>query len=301
MAKKKDINRMSVEKEFANIFNEIGKQDFKSQAELENYLNNLMGKKIESTPMGESKKEQAQDLIYQAYDLPISEGKKLIAKAMKLDPDNADSYIYFAEIEPDINKSIDFYEIAVETGKKSLGKKMFIDNKGHFWGIFETRPYMRARAGLADCLQALGENDKAIHEYQEMLELNPNDNQGVRYLLATLLLKQNNNKDYENLLKEFEDDASAVWIYNLALYSFKKEGVSKNSENTLLEAFRCNQHVVDYMLGNKKMPEELPEYIGRGDENEAIACVKDTWSLWDKTKGAFDWLYDFKQKRQLMN
>lgn len=33
---------------------------------------------------------------------------------------------------------------------------------GHFWGILETRFYMRARAGLAEALWELGERDAAI-------------------------------------------------------------------------------------------------------------------------------------------
>lgn len=301
MVKKKDMNRMNVEKEFADIFNEIGKHEFKSKAELENFMNDVMDGKIEISSSGKSKKEKAQDLIYEAYDLPVSDGKKLVEKAMKLDPDHPDIYVYLAEIEPDIDKALSFYKIGVEAGEKSLGKNMFIDDKGHFWGIFETRPYMRARAGFADCLQAIGEKDQAIKHYQEMLELNPHDNQGIRYLLATLLLEQDNEENYKSLLKQYDEEGSAVWMYNLAIYAYKKEGKSKESEKALLEAFQSNHHVIDYMLGIKKMPDELPAYIGIGDENEAVSCVYDTLNLWNSTKGALDWLHEFKQKRELMN
>src|SRR3546814_18004768 len=49
-------------------------------------------------------------------------------------------------------------------------------------------PYMRARAGLAITLWRLGDQQAAIDHYRAMLILNPNDNQGIRYLLATALL-----------------------------------------------------------------------------------------------------------------
>jgi hypothetical protein len=55
------------------------------------------------------------------------------------------------------------------------------------------------------------------------------------------------------------------------------------------------------MLGYKEMPSEQPQYIGLGDENEAISYVLGAWPIWDKTEGALDWLYEFKQKRLNMN
>jgi hypothetical protein len=68
-----------------------------------------------------------------------------------------------------------------------------------------------------------------------------------------------------------------------------------------MDAYKSNEFVIDYMLGIKKMPDEQPQYIGRGDESEAISYVYDSWTIWDKTEGAFDWLYEFKQNRLKMN
>lgn len=100
----------------------------------------------------QDKKFKAIDLIIEAYDLPPDQGKKLIKEALKLDPSNADAHSYLADIEPDIEKALTLYRRAVEVGKKSIGAAAFEDYRGHFWGFHETRPYMRAMAGLADCL-----------------------------------------------------------------------------------------------------------------------------------------------------
>ena len=220
---------------------------------------------------------------------------------MELDSNNADAYNYLAEIEEDINEAVKLYEKAIKAGEKALGEKFFEEEKGYFWGIFETRPYMRAKAGLADCLYALGEIEKAINIYEEMLELNPNDNQGIRYLLSTLLLTQNNFEKYELLNKQFEGENNAVWNYNFALYNFKRYGKTVKAEKSLTKAYNTNKFVIDYMLGIKEMPKEQSQYIGIGDENEAVAYVYDSWGLWNKTLGALDWLYEFKQKRLKMN
>ncbi len=301
MSKKKNNERMNTEKDLAKLMEEIKKKDFKSTDELNDFLNNLMGQSLDDLPERTDKKGRSQDLVFEAYEQPVSKGKKLVKQALELDPNNTDAYNYLASIEKDIDKAIVMFEKAIKAGEKTLGKKFFKEEKGYFWGILETRPYMRAKAGLADCLYAKNKIDKAIDIYEEMLELNPNDNQGIRYLLSTLLLSKNDLTKFELFIKNSEDEDCAVWNYNNALYSFKKIGRTAKTEKILKDAYKSNEFVIDYMLGIKKMPDEQPQYIGRGDENEAISYVNDSWIIWNKTEGAFDWLYEFKQNRLNMN
>lgn len=301
MNKKKNTGRMNMEKDLAKLMEEIKKQDFKTTDEINNFLSNMMGQSLDDLPERTDKKGRSQDLVYEANEQPVSKGKKLIKQALELDPNNADAYNYLASIEKDIDKAIKQYEKAIKAGEKTLGKKFFKEEKGHFWGMLETRPYMRAKAGLADCLYAKKEVNKAIGIYEEMLELNPNDNQGIRYLLSTLLLSKDDLTKFELFIENNEVEDCAVWNYNNALYKFKKIGRTTESEKELQQAYNSNEFVIDYMLGYKEMPKEQPQYIGRGDENEAISYINGAWSIWDKTEGAFDWLYEFKQKRLKMN
>lgn len=301
MSKKKNNDRMSTEKDLAKLIEVIKKQGFETTDEINNFLENLQGQSLDDLPERTDKKGRSQDLVYEAYEQPVSKGKKLVKQALELDPNNADAYNYLASIENDIDKAIVMFEKAIKAGEKTLGKKFFKEEKGHFWGILETRPYMRAKAGLAGCLYAKKEVDKAIEIYEEMLELNPNDNQGIRYLLSTLLLSKDDLTKFELFIKNNEDEDCAVWNYNNALYSFKKLGRTAKTENILMKAYKSNKFVIDYMLGIKKMPIKQPQYIGIGDENEAISYVIDVWSIWNKTNGALDWLYYFKQKRLKMN
>ena len=74
--------------------------------------------------------------------------------------------------------------------------------------------YMRARAGLADTLLKLGDEDAAISHYRDMLKLNSNDNQGIRYVLAALLLRRGEETGLKELLAAYEDEGERV----LALY-----------------------------------------------------------------------------------
>src|SRR5699024_11825512 len=94
---------------------------------------------------------------------------------------------------------------AIHVGEKDLGKAFLLENKGHFWMIIETRPYMRAKAMYADFLYETGEEEEAFKQYEEMLRLNPNDNQGIRYILLTLYIETEQFKKSQALISEFGD------------------------------------------------------------------------------------------------
>ncbi len=51
-----------------------------------------------------------------------------------------------------------------------------------------------------------------------------------------------------------------------------------------------NRFVPAYLLGQKRLPQRLPEYVGMGDDNEAIAYAVDGLSAWHTIPGAVDWL-----------
>lgn len=301
MSKNKNSNRLDSEKALAKLLQKIENGDFENAQQVQDYIRSMKGKNFDDLPESTTDKDRSQDLVLEAYEETVPKGKKLIKQALELDPDNADAYNYLASVEEDVDKALALYRQAIEAGERSLGKKFMEENKGHFWGLIETRPYMRAKAGLADCLYAKNRLNATIEVYREMLELNPNDNQGVRYLLATLLLSKRDISDYELFIKNYEGEDSVIWHYNNALYHFKKMGLSTKSDNELLKAYKFNKHVVEYMLGLKEMPLEMPRFIGRGDKNEAISYVIGTWTIWEATDGAMGWLYEFMMKRGQMN
>ena len=73
--------------------------------------------------------------------------------------------------------------------------------------------YMRARLGLANCLREAGEWEEAIRHYQELLRLNVNDDQGVRYSLLDVLMDMSRWKAALDLLEQFQDENSATWLF----------------------------------------------------------------------------------------
>jgi hypothetical protein len=51
-----------------------------------------------------------------------------------------------------------------------------------------------------------------------------------------------------------------------------------------------------YLLGAKRIPKHSPDFIGIGDEREAIACAHDAIEIWLETPGALEWLFNMMKK-----
>ncbi len=122
-------------------------------------------------------------------------GRRLLQFACARPALTAKDVLLAEEEAKSAEEALEYYRKGVEMGGQALGPEGFEEYAGHFWGFFETRPYMRARAGLAAALDALGEVDAAIGNYQEMLRLNPGDNQGIRYVLTRCLFLSTSEPD----------------------------------------------------------------------------------------------------------
>jgi hypothetical protein len=92
------------------------------------------------------------------------------------------------------------------------------------------------------------------------------------------------------LLKRYLDDIAAQWVYGAALHAFAREGDTKKSQRLLAEAREMNPHVPAYLTGKKRLPKELPAFMGLGDLAEAQWCASEQTAAWQRTSGALEWL-----------
>lgn len=235
---------------------------------------------------------RAQELMYDAWERSRRQDRiRLAEEALEVSPDCADAYNLLAEEKAkSVAEARAYFEKGVEAGERALGEAAFEEDVGHFWGLLETRPYMRARAGLAECHWILGKEEEAIQHYEDMLRLNPNDNQGIRHILLSHLLKRGEQEKVAQLLKQYEEDGSAEWLYGRALWLFRQDGESQEADRALAEALDQNPHVPAYLLEKKRVPKRLPDYMGWGDESEAQAYAAGSLVLWKETDGAGGWL-----------
>jgi tetratricopeptide (TPR) repeat protein len=286
----------AMERMTARIGRILAEQQFESIDEAQAFLNNYIsegGGSLEDAPAPGTPLERAQELIYDAFDTDDPQRRvDLAEEALKISEDCADAYVLLAEeTAEDAQEARELYEAGVRAGERALGEEIFTMEAGNFWGILQTRPYMRAREGLANSLWVLGEREQALSHYRRILELNPNDNQGVRYELAGCLLEEGLDEELGELLGQYEDEASAYWLYTRALWRFRMEGGSEQATTELEEATATNPYVPLYLLGRKNLlAQGLPELIGLGDESEAVSYFARALPEWLKTPGAEEWL-----------
>ena len=149
---------------------------------------------------------------------------------------------------------------------------------------------MRARAGLAGTLLQLGDIDSALAHYCDMLKLNPNDNQGIPYVLAGCLLRQDNDSALKELLAAYAD-GSASWLYTRALVAFRESRDSDGQAAALVRgAWSANEHVPAILTGTKPPAIWDDGYVTMGGPDEATDYVTGCGSAWHRTPGAVAWL-----------
>lgn len=286
------MDRRAMEKMMADITRLLNEQEFATIDEANAFLQTTINAGTLPTFAPETPLERAQEVIYQAYEARTKPQRvKLARQALEISSDCADAYVLLAEETTKTpQEAKPLYEQGVAAGERTLGLEAFKEDVGHFWGILETRPYMRARAGLAQTLWVLGEQQAASAHFTDMLRLNPGDNQGIRYLLASCLLEVGDDAALGKLLDRYKEDASASWRYTRALWLFRREGTSRRATIAINKALRDNPFVPLYLLGVKKIPRRLPELIGMGDESEAIDYAVEAVPAWHSTPGAVEWL-----------
>jgi tetratricopeptide (TPR) repeat protein len=275
---------MATERVMQEALEEIKDQDFNNIEE----INDFLSKKLASATSGKLK-DDAQSLLYDAFEAEGPERYRLAVKALKQNPNLVDAYNILAEDADSLEEAIQMYEKAMWIGQKELGKAFFKENKGHFWLIFETRPFMRAKYNYAMALLELGKTFEAITQFEELLELNPNDSQGARYSLFIAYVESGDLQKADKLLQQYEDD-SAQFHFNSLLLELLKNGFSTKAKTLLKTAKLNNKFVIPYLNERKRLPRAIPDYYGFGDEDEAIAYADAHLHLWREIKGLKDWL-----------
>ena len=237
---------------------------------------------------------EAQQLAYDAMEAAergdVERALSRAKQAVELDPDCVDALMLLSQGASESRAElIENMTRVVESGERALGERFFKENAGDFWGILETRPYMRARAFLAQCLAEAGRRDEAVEHYEALLALNPDDNQGLRYCLMGLYLEAGRLDGAAALFEQFEDEGSAMFAWARVLERHMA-GDESGATEALKEARQTNPHVEPLLTGTKRMPRDLPGYYGFGDENEAVICVDAIGPAWKRAGVAMAWL-----------
>lgn len=197
------------------------------------------------------KREQAEDTLDQGIDI-LEQGDEEKAgryffKSIEIDPTYADGYNHLANIawrKGDWKQAEVLYRKALGFAEPEVKDIP----KGEFWGILETRPYMRALHGLGLTAWKQGKLEQAISIFKQMLELNPNDNQGARYLMGPLYHQLGSLEEAAKWYEQNGDDPHNLYNYGLALI---EQNRLEKAARVLIFAIFNNPYIAPMLLGEK--------------------------------------------------
>lgn len=234
----------------------------------------------------------AQELVYTAWESASSATRKRLARqALEIDHLCADAYNVLAEEYQSIKRKLEYYEKGIEVFHRRYGPDFFDEHRGHFWLEVDARPFMRLSAGLGQVLWETEFYDEAIQIYETLLELNPADNQGLRYYLLNWCLELNILDVAKTILKEYKEESTFMRFSEL-LFLVKSKASAKKIKEMFKKAHEANPYVLDYLLGKKALPESVPEFYTPGDETEAILYASDAELAWASDVDTFTLLDD---------
>ena len=231
----KDIQKEKIYRELDAFMQQNG-AEHKEGEEL-NDLQQTFIKQHNASPfrnMTAASAESAEDYVELAEDArSAKEALRYAQKALTLDPDNLDAEriaIDASAKEP--WELIARLEQAVKHGTKVMEARGFMDKEsiGNYWGLFETRPYMRLRDKFVISLTQSGMMRRAAAECEEMLRLCTNDNLGERYTLMHIYAFLEDEKAALALHKKYDGHEETQMLLPLSVMYYKLFQLDKARE-----------------------------------------------------------------------
>jgi tetratricopeptide (TPR) repeat protein len=237
-----------------------------------------------------SKRRKAEETLDQGLDVleqgNEEEAGRYFFKSIEIDPTYADGYNHLGNIawrKNDWKQAEGLYQKALKSAE-SDAKDI---PEGHFWVMFETRPYMRALHGLGLSASKQGRFKEAIQIFQKMLRLNPNDNQGVRYLIGPAYHQMG---DLEEAIRWYEDNGDdPVNLYNYGLALIQQNKLEK-AARVLIDAIFSNPYVAPMLIGDKLLKRDWWHGINWSEPNYAEDYVTEYISWWKKEELPLEFL-----------
>lgn len=225
----------------------------------------------ENTPL-----DDAYEILEEAQNARNEkEAIKLAKKAYEKSSECFDAILFQCDLEKNGIKRMKLLDDGLEAEKNRLIKEKYFDkeNIGHFYGMFETRPYIRGLVIKAEYLLEEGKLRQAESVCKEVLRLNENDNMGVRYLLMAIFATLEEENDMLKLYKKYPEENLEMLFPLFALYY--KIGNDKKAKEYLNRLNKCNSNFVKFYNGTIKESDKVNSgYYSRGDSSEIFMYLE---------------------------
>lgn len=240
--------------------------------------------------------EEIYELLEEALDLmeelKFGSAKSKLKRLLKLNPYHLDAIHHLGIIEnrkKNKKPSRELWDKGVEIGRSAIPRRFKRGSSRIPWSNLDNRPFLRCLHGHAFALHDDGKIEEAFEVFEELLDYNPDDNQGVRDILMEMYLEENRYSEVVELADRFKDDISPEIMYGKVLALFLK-GSKEEAEKELKEVIGFQPKVaLELLKKSHPKPESLMEgYFRPGDWDEAYYYWESQGDLW--TPEAIEWL-----------
>lgn len=237
-----------------------------------------------------SKQQQAQRLIYDAFPIYGEQRIQIAQQALQLDPYCVDAYNILGETEHDCAQRGEYFKKGMDIGKEKLDPSYFQKGTDEMWNVLETRSFMRAKYNYARWAYEHGQLAMAIEQCKELLQMDAEDHQEVRYLLYRLYIETSQYKQAKRVLQTYPEEYSIHYVYSQLLLEYLMHGISSSLYRFLEQAMAVNPYVVSYLIGVTNRPVATPSFYQIGSREEAICYLDQNEEVWDKQPHLLQWL-----------
>ena len=166
----------------------------------------------------------------------------------------------------------------------SIGESVMPEDfDGHVeWSSHENRPFLRAMHGAVLCYLQLRQRRNAVRLMEKMLKWNPNDNQGVRFLIGSEYLRLGEIDQARSILEK-EAEYFPPYQYELALLHLKsREWIP--AATSLRRGFAANGYIAEFLIGHLD-PHPLAIWHGSSflEPETALDYVQRYGALWRRS------------------
>ncbi len=262
-----------MDNKFNNMLNQfLANTDANDEKELNDKLQEFMQKynageiEYENTLL-----DDAYELLEKAQNAQSkTHAKKYAKEAYAMCPECLDAILFLVDLEDNFEKKLELLEEGLEKEKNRLEKENYFEkeNIGHFYGIFETRPYINGLYMKADILANSGKIKQSRDVCKEILRLNENDNAGARYLLMAIYAYLEEENDMVKLNKKYPEESLEMLFPFFVLYY--KQGNDEKAQEYLDRINKANPHLVKFFKGNIGKGQAPSGYYAKGDVSEVL-------------------------------
>lgn len=206
-----------------------------------------------------------------------------LATATMMHAQSVQSAVSDRLLRPLLDRSVAIFELALAEAASGAPTPRLR------WLMTENRPVLRSLFRAHEDAAVGGRSEVALRLAERLLALNPDDNHGVRFWLASAYLKANDPEACLRVARAYPDDHSPELSFNAALALYRL-GRARSATEALETAHGAAPRVTRFLLSKRVRRPELSEHgVTLDGDDRGWLYREDMRGTWLETPGAIAW------------